>query len=433
MRRFSLQTVLVFAVCLVLLMTTQALSEVSPGDVLDKTNWEKAEGLVPDELLGWIKKGDFVLQVGELSYKACDYQPPYALQASTDNMGRYGLDEDDWIVEKETGRRVEQMIGHPFPVIDWDDPKVAEMIMYNRNYTQYIGGNVLAPFSTDYVKSSGYGRSTKGLMHNLVMDGNPESLARRNPDRVEKYQIFLARSPYDIAGTAVMTWRYFDPQKQDNTFAFVPAIRRVRRMSSGNRSDALFGSDFSVDDAGGYDGKVTAMEWKFLRKQEALVPFPSSTPARIVEGEEGGWQSSENTEEMIYGYQKEGWQGASWAPVNWIWVKQPVYVLETKAKDPYYSYGIQHIWVYAETWNIVYKTVNDKAGKYWKTFMGQPRHFESEDKAFRLTYIGDQIVIDERSEHATLITGPSPKDIWNYLAEMDENDFSLAGFQKFCK
>jgi hypothetical protein len=230
-----------------------------------------------------------------------------------------------------------------------------------------------------------------------------------------------------------MTWRYFDPQKQDNTFAYVPAIRRVRRMSSGNRSDALFGSDLAVDDAGGYDGKVTAMEWKFLRKQEALVPFPSTVPGRLVEGEEGGWLTSENIEVMVYGYQKEGWQGAPWAPVNWLWVKMPVYVLEMKAKDPYYNYGIQHIWVNPETWGYVYKTIYDKAGKYWKTFMGQPRYFESDDEGFRLAYIGDQILIDERSKHATIITGPSPTDIWNFHAEMDADDFSLAGFQKFCK
>ncbi len=433
MRRFSLQTVFVFAPFLLLLMNSQALADVSPGDVIDKTNWEKAEGLVPEELLGWIKKGDFVLEVGELNYKARDFQPPYALKALSANIGKYALDENDWIMEKKTGKRGEHIIGHPFPKIDPDDPKASEKMVYNICYTQYIAGNVIGPFSTDYVKSSGYGRSTKGTLYNMVMDGNPKSLARRNPDRVEKYQIFLAMSPYDIAGTAVMTWRYFDPQKQDNTFAYVPAIRRVRRMSSGNRSDALFGSDLSVDDAGGYDGKVTAMEWKFLRKQEALVPFPSAAPGCLVQGDEEGWLTSENIEVMVYGYQKEGWQGPPWAPVNWLWVKMPVYVLEMKAKDPYYNYGIQHIWVHTQTWGYVYKTIYDKAGKYWKTFMGQPRYFESEDKGFHLAYIGDQIVIDERSKHATIITGPSPTDIWNFHAEMEADDFSLAGFQKFCK
>ena len=46
---------------------------------------------------------------------------------------------------------------------------------------------------------------------------------------------------------------------------------------------------------------------------------------------------------MVYGYEKEGWQGGQWAPVNWLWVKKPVVILELKAKDPYYNYGIQHL------------------------------------------------------------------------------------------
>ena len=46
-----------------------------------------------------------------------------------------------------------------------------------------------------------------------------------------------------------MTWRYLDPEKEDNNFGILPQIRRVRRMSSGNRSDALLGSHFAVDDS----------------------------------------------------------------------------------------------------------------------------------------------------------------------------------------
>ena len=57
------------------------------------------------------------------------------------------------------------------------------------------------------------------------------------------------------------------------------------------------------------------------------MPFPSATPGRVVKGEEGGWLSSEDIEVTVYGYEKEGWQGAGWTPLNWLWVKMPVYVL----------------------------------------------------------------------------------------------------------
>jgi len=433
MKRFGWLILFCVVPVLLLFVTGQGICDVSPGDVLDKTNWEIAKGLLPDEIIGWIKKGDFVLQVGELSYKLADYLPAYVCKARSANVGKYMLDEDGWIVEKATGKRGQHIIGHPFPNVDPEDPKVGEKIVYNFFYTGHSSGNFVTQLHTDYIRKSGYARSTLGEMHNMTMVGNPTSVAQDNPDDVEKYTLFVARSPYDIAGAAVMTWRYLDPQKPDNTFTFLPAIRRVRRMSSGNRSDAMFGSDGSVDDSGCFDGKVTSMEWKFLRRQEALLPFVSAVPTRLVKGEEGAWNSPEDIEVMIYGYEKKGWQGAQWAPVNWLWVKKPVVVLQVKAKDPYYNYGIQHIWVQTETWAAVYKQIFDKAGAYWKTVFAQPRYFESADKAFHLVHAGDQLIIDERMKHATLTRGPMPAEIWEYLAEMDANDFSLAGFQKFCK
>jgi len=104
-----------------------------------------------------------------------------------------------------------------------------------------------------------------------------------------------------------------------------------------------------------------------------------------------------------------------------------------KPKDPYYNYGIQHLWVQTETWGTVYKTICDKAGKYWKTFIVEGRCFENRDKAFHHVHSGDQLIIDERSNHATVFRGPMPTDLWQYDTEMEEHDFSLAGFQKFCK
>jgi len=433
MKRGAFLRVLVLSHLLVLFMYPHGFCDVSPGDVLDKTNWEKAKGLLPEEILEWVKKGEFVLQVGELTYNPRDSQPAFALEALKTNVGKYDLGENHWIVESGTGKPASGIIGIPFPEIDTKDPMVAEKIANNRSYRSYIAGDVQNAFSTDLIRPSGYGRSTKGRMDQMAMVGNPKALARRNPDKVEKYQIFLGTAPYDIAGTAVMTWRYLDPYEQDNTFAYVPAVRRVRRMSPGNRSDALMGSDFAVDDAGGYDGKVTAMEWKFVRSQEALVPFPVSGFSRLEVGEDGAWQSSEHVEEMTYGYEKKGWQGAQWAPVSWIWVKQPMYVLEMKSKDPYYNYGSQDVWFHADTYVVVYKSIRDKSGKHWKTFMEQHRCYESADKGFHLTHVGDQLLVDTRMKHGTVITAATPTDIWTFYGDMKRDTFSLGGFQKFCK
>jgi hypothetical protein len=82
---------------------------------------------------------------------------------------------------------------------------------------------------------------------------------------------------------------------------------------------------------------------------------------------------------------------------------------------------------------VVYKSIRDKSGKLWKTFMEQHRCYETADKVFHLTHVGDQLLVDSRLEHGTVITAATPRDIWTFYGDMDRNTFSLAGFQKFCK
>jgi len=130
-------TVFVFAACLVLLMTSQGFCDVSPGDVIDKTNWEKAEGLLPESMLNWLKNGKVVLEIGELSYNPEEYHPPFALESLKTNIGKYALDEHDGIVDATTGKRPRNIIGFPFPEIDPNDPKAGTKILYNKDYVHY--------------------------------------------------------------------------------------------------------------------------------------------------------------------------------------------------------------------------------------------------------------------------------------------------------
>jgi hypothetical protein len=434
--RRSVGVILTFSVItlfLSLFITSQGSCDVVPGDVIDQTNWEKVEGLVQEEVLRFVKEGALILHIEALNYDPGKHLPSYALEARKTNAGKYDLDEDDWIIEAETGRRTERILGHPFPVIDPADPRAGTKIMYNTKYWQFVQGSLRGPLVQAYLSPRDYLRGVAAFNVNLYMDGNPEAIARPNPDRVMKYQITSATSPYDIAGTAVLTWRYRDPRVEDNSFAYVPAIRRVRRMTPANRSDGMMGSDMAVDDAGMYDGKVTAMTWKFLGKEERLVAFMGKDPERIVRNEDGEWSSTEYVTEIDFGYEKEGWQGAPWAPLNFIWAKRPVYVVEVTPKDPYYNYGTQLIWVDTENWCPVHKTINDRAGKFWKFTFHAGMNFEDKDKTMKIQSAGNQIVVDQRNKRSTVSLPATSTDIWTYYAKTPRDTFTLGGFQRFCK
>jgi hypothetical protein len=414
-------------------LTPLGLADVVPGDVIDKTNWEKVQGLVPDSVLTWVKDGKIVLNVGELSYEPRDCFPPHVLEGSKKNAGRYALADDHWIVEAGTGKRADYIVGVPFPEIDPPDPKAGEKIMYNHKYVQYGLGNARGEAPVLFIGPNGYERAVDLEVLQTAMDGNPKCMGSANPDGLIKQQILVVRSPYDMAGMAVMTWRFRDPNKQDMCFGYAPAIRRVRRMSPANRSDSLFGSDLTNDDVSLYDGMLAAMEWRLVREQEALIPFMDVDPARIEQNGQGEWKTTDKIKPAIYGYEKEGWQGAPWAPVNWFWVKRPTYVIEMRPRDPYYNYGTQHLWFCPDARSPAYKIIHDRSGKYWKTLAKARMVGESEDKNMRLTIMGDTIYVDERSSHATLGPVASPKIIVTYFADMKLDCFSLAGFQKFCK
>jgi hypothetical protein len=410
-----------------------AAADVSPGDVVDKTNWEKVQELLPESVLNWVKKGDFILKVEALNYQPKEYWPEAAVRSFETNKGKYRLDEEGLIVDAATGKTPEHLEGIPFPDVDTADPRAAYRLMYNRFFYQYTLGNGFFPMKVFWVGRGGYERELQAAFWVYPMVGYPAAAKEDNSNLFEKLSMVQVLAPYDIAGTNVLTWRYLD-DKQDMTYTFVPAIRRVRRMSPANRSDAFLGTDMCMDDTSGYDGKIAAVDWMPVKKREALVPFMDQEPQPLVQNAKKEWLSTNTVKEMTYGFQSKDWQGAPWAPTNVIWVKREVLVLEFKPRDPYYNYGIQSLWVDTDVPFVVYyKVITDRADKYWKTIVLSWSGFEGPQQQMRNFRSPMMVAVDDRSDHATLLIAVTPDLISMYNAVQDRNSYSLAGFQKLCK
>ncbi|MBE0662777.1 MAG: outer membrane lipoprotein-sorting protein [Bacteroidales bacterium] len=70
----------------------------------------------------------------------------------------------------------------------------------------------------------------------------------KNYDDVEKKIMFFL-SPADVRNTSFMNWSYTDG-RDDDQWIYLPALKRVRRISSDSKSDYFMGSDFTYDDMG---------------------------------------------------------------------------------------------------------------------------------------------------------------------------------------
>jgi hypothetical protein len=91
--------------------------------------------------------------------------------------------------------------------------------------------------------------------------------------------------PFDARGILLMTYRYKDSEnvkattKNDDTWVYVPTLRRVRRISSAQRTDAVSGTDFTLDDLRSFAGVVPQYSWSCLGTAEVLAPVNSQVAA----------------------------------------------------------------------------------------------------------------------------------------------------------
>ncbi len=70
----------------------------------------------------------------------------------------------------------------------------------------------------------------------------------RDDGKIEKKIMFFL-SPADVKNTSFMNWSYSDG-REDDQWIYLPALKRIKRISSEGKSDYFMGSDFTYDDLG---------------------------------------------------------------------------------------------------------------------------------------------------------------------------------------
>jgi hypothetical protein len=67
----------------------------------------------------------------------------------------------------------------------------------------------------------------------------------------DKKSIMFFLSPADVKGTGFLTWDYDNPDKDDDRWLYLPAMKKTRRISGTSaRKDYFMGTDFTYDDMG---------------------------------------------------------------------------------------------------------------------------------------------------------------------------------------
>ena len=69
----------------------------------------------------------------------------------------------------------------------------------------------------------------------------------------DEHQIMFFKSPADVKNTSFLTYDYDKASKDDDQWLYLPALKKVKRIPSSDKSSSFMGSDFSYFDMTDHD------------------------------------------------------------------------------------------------------------------------------------------------------------------------------------
>ncbi len=370
-----------------------AAQQVVPaGTVVDDLNVDKYEQYLSPAMV-WIVKRGVKLPVTE--YRHVEFPPPF--REATE---RYSAQVE---LAPDGTHKLNHVAGLPFPKIDPNDKWAATKHMFNFDASIAVDDLDLRNFDCD---TGTIGKDEEPLRverHFLIdhirrlywverLQVDPKPANPDNPDLVRyKEALYPIREPFDLKGTGFTFNRYQDHTRQDDSWLYLPQLRRVRRLSSAQRSDALFGQDTDQDSYAGYAGNVAWMEWKFLGEKTLLASFHSEhLPVKWGEG----------SADFIH---NDGWE------------PRDVYIVEGVSRLPQYAYGKRVIFLDKESYRIPYTDIYDQGGELWKIWVNNFKYAHKPIPEaeygfdYDVSYNPSITMVDTQLEHATHCSLPSDK------------------------
>ena len=335
------------------------------GDVVGFADIEKLKDYLPAQF--WDNREFFFyegmqLQIGptQRSYGTSD-----AYVAATEkHKGEAKIGEDGALVNYTGGR--------PFPneTIDCKgDPNAGVKIIWNFNKSWNGSGGNAAWSYTYWDRGEQLPLYYEGTSRTVKLAQNVEpQYADNNGDifpnekRLGAFGIDVD-APFDARGILVLTYRYKNADapikeaKNDDTWVYVPDLRRVRRISSAQRTDSVQGTDFTMDDLRSFSGIPPQYKWQCLGEKKVIAPV--------------------NTKTLAYPYTDTynfGPYGFSYASDRWE--VRDAWIVRFIPKNEDHPYHHKDIYIDKDTYEPLYSFAYDRKNELWKIIWHNHRYSE---------------------------------------------------------
>jgi hypothetical protein len=406
-------------------------ADLAPGTTLDQTTAEAAADLLSPEVLAEYRSGGYRNAIA-----AWPDRPPFSAafaRATAANRGRFDVDERGTIVDATTRKPAPAIYGLPF-VVAPDDAAAGVKAIWNAYRSLWRVGSTDDVLALDWVGKSGLERQAVLRTKTLYYDGARPGLApAQNPLNLAAQQDAVVTSPADLNGTASLTWRFRDADQHDQSWTYVPALRRVRQISPANRSDGFLGSDLSQDDGSFFDGKPEDFEWTLTGEREGLVladPASLAGTVRRTADEGTGFRDEWPAGQQVIGYQDPDWHGTAWAPRAPVLVRRKLWVVSAVPRDPYYLYRRIEILLDQETFQGVASRKFDAQGALLRSlafllYASQPVGGDATD-VLPASSMGYLAAVNVKAGRATIAgTSPPGASVHRRRVPLDPSEFAL--------
>lgn len=162
-----------------------------------------------------------------------------------------------------------------------------------------------------------------------------ETISYRKYFGEEKKTVFFYSKPANVKGTGFMTFDYPDSEVDDDQWLYLPALRKVRRISASDRGDYFMGTDFTYEDIK-QSGRLEIEDFNFSLDGEEKVEVDGKEVNSIILVATP--KSDEIAKELGYGKLR-----ARVNPDNWIIVKTEYWNPKGKLLKTAKTYDIKKV------------------------------------------------------------------------------------------
>jgi len=284
--------------------------------------------------------------------------------------------------------------GYPFPVVDPNDPDAGIKLMFDyearmtlddvdvRNFACTTGS--LDPKTGFHVERDFRNGHFRRLSYVSRLYVPPMPTWNNAQGIRSREMLYPVTEPFDLKGAGFTYNRFVDSSRPDDSWLYFPQTKRVRRLSTAQRSEGVFGQDVDLDSYAGFSGAPAWSEWRFLGVKTVLASMHAvNLPTK--------WQK---------------------APADFIFDEdyepREVYVLEGRSRLANYGFSRRIIYLDRESFLVPMNEIYDLKGNLWKSeiltwkFGNKPRP-DAVRAVYKdeLGYIPGFVLFDMQFNHAT--------------------------------